>query len=94
MTTLYALDQVEKLIRNYQKKDPNMEMVELEEGCLGYGITMISGENLKTAIITEKYLNEWSSGHTIRLYNKTPKKYEKMLEEYYARPDEEKEENN
>lgn len=31
-------------------------------------------------IITEKYLNEWSSAVTIRQYNKIPKKYKQVID--------------
>lgn len=41
---------------------------------------IITAPNKKTAIIKEKYLNEWSSGVTIRLYNNTPKKYQTIIE--------------
>ncbi len=40
---------------------------------------ILFGEGLKTTIINEVYLNCWSSGHTIRVYNKMPKKYEEIL---------------
>lgn len=74
---LYTLKAVDNLIDQYVKKDG--EIITLEEGCLGYGLTLCCGAGLKYAIIQEVYLNEWSSGHKIRLYNKLPKKYEIML---------------
>lgn len=67
------------LINRYINRGGNC--VELIEGVLGFGVTMLYGNGLKTFIIKEYYINEWTSGHTIRAYNKTPKKYEKMLEE-------------
>ena len=54
--------------------------MELQEGVLGYGLCMLYKKGLKTFIIKEYYINEWSSGHSIIGYNKMPKKYEKMLE--------------
>lgn len=29
----------------------------------------------KTAVVTEVYLNEWSSAHKVRFYNECPAKY-------------------
>lgn len=81
----YTLEAVENLIQKYYKKDPEMEMVEVIDGVLGYGTTVLRGQNLKTAVIQERYVSPWSSTHTIRLYNKTPKKYENLIENYYAR---------
>lgn len=83
--TLYSLDVVDALINRYIEKGG--EMITLEEGCLGYGLTVLIGDGLKTSIITEVYLNEWSSAHKIRMYNKCPKKYQKMIDEYYERED-------
>lgn len=71
--TYYTLEAVDRLIDRYIERDG--VMVTVEEGTLGYGTTLLTGENLKTAVIQERYLNEWSSGHTVRFYNKLPKKY-------------------
>ena len=49
------------------------------DGCLLDNYILFS-EKLKTIIIKEQYLNEWSSINTIRTYNNTPKKYEKVIE--------------
>ena len=56
-------------------------IVELKEGCLGYGLTVCYGENLKTCVITEVYLNSQSSGHKVRFYNDMPKKYKMLIEQ-------------
>ena len=81
MATYYTLDACNNLINRYFEKGG--EVATLEEGTLGLGITMCYGDGLKTAIIIEHYQNEWSSVHTIRMYNKMPKKYEQMLEKYW-----------
>lgn len=60
------------------------ETLQLDEGVLGSGNWLLfdySGR-LKFIVIKEVYLNEWSSAHTIRKYNKIPKKYEKILAEH------------
>ena len=81
MATYYSVESINSLIDTYVSKGG--ECHELVPGCLGYGITMLidrQGVGLKTFIIQEHYLNEWSSGNTVRGYNKTPKKYLDMLE--------------
>lgn len=83
MATMYTLTACENLIQKFI--DNGGEVATLEEGILGLGLTMCYGDGLKIAIIREVYLNEWSSGHTIRMYNKMPKKYEQMLEDYWNR---------
>lgn len=47
---------------------------------LGLGLQICHGDGLKTAVIREIPRNEWTSWHTIRMYNKMPKKYAKMIE--------------
>ena len=77
MQTLYTLSACQDVINRYIEKGG--EVITLEEGCLGLGVVACYGEGLKFTIIKEVYLNEWSSGHTIRMYNKIPKKYEASL---------------
>lgn len=78
MSKLYSCSAVEKLINVYIEKGG--EVTEIEEGSLGYGFLILHGEGLKTTVVKEVYLNEWSSGHTVRKYNKLPKKYAKIIE--------------
>lgn len=74
----YNLEVVEKLISTYLKLGG--EMIEIEEGVLGLGkILLHSAPKKCSIIITEKYVNAWSSTHTIRQYKKTPKKYQKFI---------------
>ena len=79
---LYSYKQVDALIEKYVNKGG--ETLQLDEGVLGSGNWLLfdySGR-LKFIVIKEVYLNEWSSAHTIRKYNKMPKKYEKILAEH------------
>ena len=55
---------------------------QIKEGVLGFGKFILYGKGLKTAVVQEMYLNEWSSGHKMRFYNKTPKKYKKYTGEF------------
>ena len=75
--TTYTLEACENLMQKYYERGG--EIVTVKEGCLGLGTVICYGEGLKTTIITEHYLNEWGSKHTIRMYNKMPKKYKAML---------------
>lgn len=83
----YTIEAVQDLINRYYERDNDIEITEVVEGVLGYGTTIIEGEGLKTAIIQERYLNEWSSSHTIRLYNVIPKKYELLKDKYFEELD-------
>lgn len=74
-----TLSQCNKLIQQYHDR-PNGCVQVLEEGVLGLGIVLCYGVGLKTTVITEKYVNPWQSTHTVRMYNKTPKKYLKIIE--------------
>lgn len=76
--TLYSLDACENLIEQYMERGGTATTV--SEGTLGLGTVICQAEKCKTAVITERYLNEWTSGHTIRLYREIPKKYEYMVE--------------
>ena len=69
----YTLQAIKSLIDRYIDQDG--QVTEVKKGVLGYGTTILHGAKLKTAIIQEHYLNEWSSGHTVRFYNITPAKY-------------------
>jgi|TARA_S200002703_G_C3584652_1_gene179548 hypothetical protein len=70
---LYSCNAVEQLIENYINEGG--EVTEIQEGCLGYGQIVLHGDGLKTAVVTERPLNEWSSGHSVRFYAEMPKKY-------------------
>lgn len=87
MKNLYSCKAVAELIDDYINRGG--EVVTIEEGVLGYGITLLYDTRepmrLKFIVIKEVYLNAWSSAHTIRQYNKIPQKYEKMLDEYWEK---------
>lgn len=80
---LYTCGAVEKLTQRYYEKGG--EVIEVEPGSLGYGLTIMYGQGLKTTVVKEVYINAWSSGHKIRMYKKMPAKYKKMLHDYYER---------
>lgn len=76
--TLYTSTAVDNLIAKYS--DRGGEVTEVEPGTLGHGVTILHGDGLKTAVVKEVYLNQWSSGHSVRFYNTTPAKYQAMLQ--------------
>lgn len=82
MAAIYSLAACEDLMQRYAEKGGECKTI--EEGTLGIGMVICFGDGLKTAIIREVYLNEWSSGHTIRMYNKMPEKYKNMLDKLDA----------
>lgn len=76
---MHDLKTCEKLIDRYVNEF-NGECTTLREGVLGLGTILLHGASgKKTVLIKEVFLNSWSSGHTIRKYNKIPKKYEQLL---------------
>jgi len=77
----YTNEAVQNLINKYIDKDG--EILEVIEGCLGYGTTICSAYGCKYAVIEEIFLNSWSSTHTIKFYNNLPKKYNNLLENLY-----------
>jgi len=74
----YSTKAIQNLIDQYLNKGGNA--IQTDEGCLGMGNWILMADGYKTAIVKEIALNEWSSGHTVRMYSKLPKKYEKQLE--------------
>lgn len=80
---LYTNEVVQNVIDKYIEKEG--EILEVVPGCLGYGITICIGYGLKYTVIKEIFLNSWSSAHTIVMYNKLPKKYDKLIDEFYNR---------
>ena len=80
---MYTLTACQDLIDRYVNKYGG-ECTELEEGVLGYGTLILhNAKGKKTIVIKEVYINAWSSGHSIRMYNKMPKKLEKMLDKVW-----------
>jgi hypothetical protein len=71
---VYSYSAVKKLIELYGN---DCAIYTIEGGLIDSYI--LTAPNKKTAIIKEVYLNEWASGATIRLYNKTPKKYDLVI---------------
>jgi len=74
----YSCKQVQSLINRYI--DKGGQIVEIEQGVLGYGTIVCFGDGLKTAVVKEQFINAWASDHKVTLYSKMPKKYELMIE--------------
>lgn len=76
----YSLASCEKLINWYLAKGG--QLTQIEEGCLGLGHIVLHGASgLKTIIIKEFFINEWNSGHNVRMYKSMPKKYHRLTDE-------------
>ena len=76
--TIYGYDSFTSVLEAYEKSGKDYQVYTLAGGLLDSHI--LTGDGLKTAIFKEIYLNEWSSAYTIRLYNKTPKKYDTIID--------------
>lgn len=78
--TLYTPSSVEKLISDYL--EAGGQALQMREGILGCGDVLLydEGGKLKTYVIQEVALNEWSSAQKVRSYNRIPEKYRKIIE--------------
>lgn len=74
---LYSYRAVDKLIAD-AVEIYGAEVYTLEGSLLDNYI--ITGEKIKTYIVKEIYLNEWSSAYNVRSYNKIPEKYQKVID--------------
>lgn len=80
MSSVYSISATDAFVYEYTVKGG--QIFQISEGCLGLGDLVLFDPRgrMKTYVIREVYLNEQSSGQTIRGYNKMPGKYRKMLE--------------
>lgn len=81
MQALYSIEDLEALISKYQ--DKGGEVYRLGDESLGLGTVILTAPeelHLYSFIIKEVYLNEWSSGHTLRRYRKLPKCYLQIID--------------
>jgi hypothetical protein len=78
--TLYTTSSVGRLIAEYL--DAGGQMLQMREGVLGDGDVLLYDDagKLKTYVIREVAINEWSSGHKVRGYNRIPEKYRALLD--------------
>lgn len=78
--TPYMTSSVGRLIAEYL--DAGGQMLQMREGVLGHGDVLLYDDagKLKTYVICEVAINEWSSGHKVRGYNRMPEKYRALLD--------------
>ena len=79
--THYTLEACEQLIQRFTDHE-DCSYITINEGCLGLGTVLLYRPGYKLIIIQERYLNPWSSTHTVRMYNKIPKKYQSIIDNY------------
>ena len=77
--TLYTLEACEDFMSQYIENGG--ECITIEEGSLGLGKVVCLCEGFKFSVITDRYVNPWARGHSIRMYKKIPAKYERILSE-------------
>ena len=75
-----TLDNVIKLIDRYIERGGQAHQI--NEGVLMHGDWILFDPRglLKTIIIKEVYVSDWASKHSVRMYNKTPLKYQKIID--------------
>jgi len=76
---MYNYQQIDKLINRYSEIE-NSETIQTREGVLGSGDWILTAPGKKTAIVKEVFVNAWNSTHTVKMYNKIPKKYSKLID--------------
>ena len=82
--SLYTYHAVNMVIDSYLSKGG--QVIEFYGSlCDNY---ILYGNGLKTAVIREVYLNMSSSANSIRLYNETPAKYQRIIDAYENGDDE------
>lgn len=77
MRGLFDQSAYDRLALRYEKAGGQVAV--LDEGSLLFGLVVMFGDGLKTVVVTEAYLNEWSSAYKIMRYNNMPAKYRAML---------------
>lgn len=76
---IYSNSSVDTYVSTLVEK--GFDLCVIEEGSLtSYGLAILTKAGKKSLVITERYLNDWSSGVAIRKYNKLPKKYQSLLD--------------
>jgi hypothetical protein len=76
----YSSKQCQTLINKYVTEFGG-ECTQLDEGVLGFGVIILhDAQGKKNIVIKEQYVDEWNCTHTIRQYNKLPKKYINAIE--------------
>lgn len=76
---LYAYTSIDEFIIRYIKKGGQAYCI--DEGVLASGdwILFDARGKLKSCIIKEVYISDYSSGQSLRRYRKLPEKYAKMI---------------
>ncbi len=77
---MYTVSAINGLIS--EAVDAGYDVVTVEEGVLGFGTTVLIAprEGYYNFIVQERYLNEWSSGHTVRRTQKLSKAMIKQID--------------
>ena len=82
---LYAYTSIDDFIIWYMKKVGQAYCI--DEGCLTSGDWILYDKRgkLKSCIIKEVYISDYSSGQSLRRYRKLPEKYAKMIRDKKAK---------
>lgn len=77
MAKKYTSQAVQDVIKMYQAI--NGEIIQVNEGVLGYGVIVCMASGYKSAVIQEMFETPWTSSHKITFYNHLPKKWETAI---------------
>lgn len=74
---LYTMQAFENLIAVCE--NDGWEITYLNDGCLLSGDVLLQKSGMRSIVVFEKYLNEWSSAYTMKTFNSDNPRSLKML---------------
>lgn len=82
MKQMYTLKSIKKLIEDCTGKH-GYTIAQIRDGTLGYGkMVLLAPPGYWNFVIEEIYLNEWSSGHTVRKCREISKRLQTEIDAY------------
>lgn len=75
--SLYTMQAVDNLLTRCEEE--NWDITYLNYGCLLGGDVLLQKNGMRSIVVYEKYLNEWSSAYTMKTFNSNSPKSLKML---------------
>lgn len=75
--SIYNQKAIDNIFKQYEKHENFIAWT--IPGALVDGY-ILTADGCKTTIIKEVYLNEWSSAYSVRMYNRIPAKYQKIID--------------
>ena len=77
----YTIKSIENNLIDPYVNEYGGQLTVVKEGVVGLGTLILhDAPNKRNIVIKEFFINSWTSGHSVRQYNKLPRKYKKMIE--------------